>query len=1140
MRVSHVLDAVPVPIAHVDRGGVITSVNQMWTSRFSAGAGASCFDLWPAASDALRLLLRRETSEASFEGALSVDGGVDDVQVTARPCDDDDAAGVLITIAEVSGASKVSSQLARLRSQLSIVCDSVAEGIVAIDADADGVFTIRAANTRAATLTGLTDTSVLNRPLKEVVPLESALRLTERCAEAVRTRRVVRWRATAEYPSGTIHVDVTLTPVIDESGDCRRLIAVIRDETEFARQQRALADVATQAALQYRSFNAAVKSISDFVYVLDPEGRFTYGSPRLLDLLQMSEHELIGKDLYDIGYPAETAEQLLEHIAQVVETAQPVRGEVPFETAAGTRGYYEYIFHPVHGAGGNVDFIAGATRDVTERKLAEQALLTRAAEERAAAARLQVERQWLVQAQAVAKIGSWILNLETGALSWSDESYRICDVDPGTEENLYATFLDRVHPDERVALEESFARAIETRQPFDSVHRLITRDGTTKWIHERCEFTLAEDGRPLVAVGTTKDITERKAAEAELRESQQLLRIACRVGQIGGWHVDLSTLTVSWSDEVCAIHGVPPGFRPRVEDAIEFYAPEYRQAIQDAVATCIAEGTPYDLELQIITAQGERRWVRSIGEAAFDQHGTVTSIRGGFQDISDRKEAVEALRESDERFRLVAQATSDVVWDWDPVNDVLWWSDDLQSQFGYTREEARAADFWRSNIHPDDRERVTRGFYAGLSAGHLWRDEYRFRRADGTYAQVVDRCHLARAADGTAVRAVGAIVDVTEQRALQSQLEQVQRVSQLGQLAANMAHEFNNVLMGIQPFVELIRRATPENARVQDSTTRIMQSVQRGKKVTDEILRFTRRIEPTFTTLDVRQWLMEFLPEATAIAGTNLQIELQLPEQPLELDGDVAQLNQVLTNLVANARDASATGTRLIISAAPARAANDAPDARMQWLEVRVQDFGTGMTPSVLEQMFEPLFTTKRNGTGLGLAISQQVVAKHGGTITAESEPGRGTTFRILLPLRRSDTASPPVRRSDGTLPRTVVIVDDEPAVAEGIALLLAGASIETRIVSEGRRAIAAIARRIPELVLLDISLGDVSGAEVFQQIRERWPSLPVVLISGHYSRADLTEILALPGTAFVQKPFAVDEVLNAIRLSAPAAATSA
>jgi PAS domain S-box-containing protein len=622
---------------------------------------------------------------------------------------------------------------------------------------------------------------------------------------------------------------------------------------------------------------------------------------------------------------------------------------------------------------------------------------------------LQIERTQLAEAQALARIGSWRYDLHAKTATWSEECYRIFGMTPDEGGASNNAFFALVHPDDLDIVSAAVSAGTADGAAFVLDHRLLLADATVKWVQLRSDCLRDKEGRPVSAIGTIQDITERKSAEAALQQTQQLLRIASRVGRIGGWELDLSVWMISWSDEVCSIHGVPPGYRPTVEKAVDFYAPEFRERVRNSLTACVSHGTPFDIEAQIINVTGERVWVRVVGEADVERGGVARHIRGAFQDISERKSALRALRESDERFRLVAQAATDVVWDWNLVDDTCWWSDGLQATFGYSAADSMRESFWTDNIHVDDRQRVVDSVQAAIASGGPWLVEYRFRKADGAFAVIADRALVTLDDSGRSCRMLGAMVDMTQQRALEARLDHAERVSSAGRLAANMAHEFNNVLMGIQPFVEVIRRVTPDIPRAQDAVVRIAESVKRGKSITDEILRLTRRAEPVARPGDVRDWLLDFTSKAGALR----------------------------TN---------------------APAATSSPPSRVRDMAVE-----------------------------------------------------------------------PPPAAAQRRLPKMILIVDDEAAVADGISMLLASEDVNTASVSEGAKAIVAITHHVPELVLLDIGLPDVSGVEVFKHIQERWPTLRVVIMTGHYDRADLASILELPHVGFLQKPFSADDLLNAI-----------
>jgi PAS domain S-box-containing protein len=312
------------------------------------------------------------------------------------------------------------------------------------------------------------------------------------------------------------------------------------------------------------------------------------------------------------------------------------------------------------------------------------------------------------------------------------------------------------------------------RDSYVREKRYRTKQGGLVWVRNSVAMRRDAAGRAINAIVVTEDITPQKAAEQELRQSQALLQVAARIGQLGGWEVRLPGRRMIWSEQVSQIHGLAPGQVPPLDRALSFYAPEHRETIRAAFEACAAEGTPYDLELELITAQGNRVWVRTIGEAVRDPYGTIIAVQGALQDISERRRAEALLRESERRFHAVASVTADVVWDWDLRTDRVWWSDDFEAAFGYPPEAVEPdVSSWLSRIHPDDRERVLAGIRAVIEArGSSWSDEYRFLHSNGSVLDIEDRGMLILGADGAPVRFVGGMSDITERKRFQRELRE--------------------------------------------------------------------------------------------------------------------------------------------------------------------------------------------------------------------------------------------------------------------------------------------------------------------------------------------------------------------------------
>lgn len=322
------------------------------------------------------------------------------------------------------------------------------------------------------------------------------------------------------------------------------------------------------------------------------------------------------------------------------------------------------------------------------------------------------------------------------------------------------------------------------------------------------------------------------------------------------------------------------------------------------------------------------------------------------------------------------------------------WSDELFRIFDL-EPASRAVDlgYMLARAVSEDRPALSAALENALRAESGL--DLRFRIA-GERERVLRVIGHVSTAGGPARCLFGSVLDVTADEdaarhriELTRELDEAKRMTSLGRVAATMAHEFNNVLAGIGTFADYLnRRAVDDEMR--RAASHIGTAVRRGKTVTDEILRYTRVKPPILAVVAVRTWLEDFLPEANALTGGRTLLETG---EPLVIRGDVAQLNQVLVNLLINARDASPAGAPIELCTTTAEREGT------PMLDLAVIDRGTGIPPEVRERMFEPLFTTKRSGTGLGLPVVDQIVRAHHGVVRVRTEAGKGTEFHILIPL---------------------------------------------------------------------------------------------------------------------------------------------
>lgn len=535
--------------------------------------------------------------------------------------------------------------------------------------------------------------------------------------------------------------------------------------------------------------------------------------------------------------------------------------------------------------------------------------------------------------------------------------------------------------------------------------------------------------------------------------------------------------------------------------------------------------------MKVMTSDGRHR-IWEYGNTLEVDETSTPFIRGVGRDVTEREEAFHALRRSEEQFRSIIENTSDIIAVLEPDGLIRYETPSVERVLGYTLNELIGTRFL-DLIHPDD---------AGEAAAFLARQiaeataiqniELRARHHNGTWRSldIVAKNLVKR---GVASGIVMNARDITERKLLETQLLQSNRLGALGRLAATVAHEFNNVLMGMQPFAELMQRPDATPQIISKGAWHIANSIKRGRRIVLDILRFAQPYQPVTTAIDLGEWWETFAPEAEAVLGNMISVVSTIPRGLFAI-ADRTQLSQVLSNLVANARDAMPDGGTFAVGATELP-----PDAQFpfgavphpdRFVQISIRDTGHGMPADVMDHIFEPLYTTRQSGgTGLGLAVAHQVLTQHGGCIFVESEPGLGSTFHLFLPKGEIPLSDHAGVTGETRVPaaRKLLIIDDEPSIVEGIAALLQQDGIEVEAIGSGVEAERAIARFHPDVVLLDFGLPDMDGSEVYACIRTFDRSLPIIFATGHGDRRILQDGLNDPRTRFLQKPFEVANLLE-------------
>jgi PAS domain S-box-containing protein len=504
-------------------------------------------------------------------------------------------------------------------------------------------------------------------------------------------------------------------------------------------------------------------------------------------------------------------------------------------------------------------------------------------------------------------------------------------------------------------------------------------------------------------------------------------------------------------------------------------------------------------------------------------------VIGAAVDMTSHMTAHRRLRGYEEYFRALAENVSDVIEIVGDDRRLTYVSPSVERVLGYTPDE------WQSRppletIHPEERPMLSAALERLERGAAIGPEQFRVRHKNGTW-RVLEIVGTNLLHHPQIRGLVINLRDVTDRRRMEKELAQLTRLTSLGRLATQVAHEFNNVLMGIQPMIEVIRRRAGFDAELLRITDVIARSVGRGKRVTGDILRFGRPAPPALRLVNVQDVIRQAADEIRPMLPEGIRLELTVDPAPMHANADPAQLAQILINLALNAKDAMhANGGTLTIGVRPA-GQSDIADAG-NFIHLTVTDTGEGIAAEDLSYIFEPLFTTKRSGTGLGLSVVFQIATAHGGHLSVDSEPGKGTTFHLFIPLVAAESKSD-VMKAETAAPSLrflrILIVEDEEAIGAGLRWSLEAEGIIVRVVGRGADVMPAIAEFRPDLMLLDLSLPDENGQSVYERV-SAVHRLPVIFSSGHALERDIEKLVDHSGTAFLMKPYPSDELLTVIR----------
>lgn len=707
--------------------------------------------------------------------------------------------------------------------------------------------------------------------------------------------------------------------------------------------------------------------------------------------------------------------------------------------------------------------------------------------------------------------------------------------------------------------------------------RLLERDGFVRgfvsevirhhsgehlWVSENAHSVWDAQGQAAYYEGTVEDITDAVRAQQALRHSEEQLRLITTQipGMVFVVHVapDGQRNYRFVSSGVRDIYGFSPEDLLRDPMLVARYRHPDDQLPLEREARAIAQ-RPADLtgEFRIVLPDGRIKWVlRRSCTVASDPGGHLRV--GVLLDVTDRKQAELALRQSEALWRLALESAGDGVWDWNLQTGEEFLSRSIKAMFGFDEPDlAHLAAELDGRTHPDDLAQLEadrRAHFDGTTP--VYRNEHRVQCKDGSWKWVLSRgMVIARDDAGQPLRMVGTHTDITEvkqaeaqQRALETQLRESQKMEAIGTLAGGVAHDFNNLLAAILGNLTLAREDVGAHHPAQESLTEIGRAAIRARQLVQQILTFSRRQTQEMQRQPLTPLVEEALSLMRSLLPAGIKLVTRLPATTLPVLVDATQIQQVLMNLCTNAwqamegrpGDITVALRDVRLDAAQALKLGDLPSGAYACLSVA--DNGPGMDQDTQRRIFEPFFTTKAPGagTGLGLAVVHGIVKTHHGAIALDSRPGEGARFDVYLPLAGAEqavaavvvpgAAPPEASAAPGT---HIVYIDDYEAMVFLVGRLLRKQGYRASTFNSGEDAmewLRAHPQEPVDLVVTDQNMPGMSGVDVARSVAQDRPGLRVAIVSGHVNEQLQADAAAVGVIEVMPKQDSMDALGDAIR----------
>ncbi|MBN2011770.1 PAS domain S-box protein [candidate division KSB1 bacterium] len=730
---------------------------------------------------------------------------------------------------------------------------------------------------------------------------------------------------------------------------------------------------------------------------------------------------------------------------------------------------------------------------------------------------------------------------DTLKLKWVTDAFEIITGYKPDESEKRSGWATLVHPNDLEIGRKRMLKLLAGKQDV-SVFRIITKTGDIRWVKDFGQPVVGDDGKVIRIYGAVQDITERRHERRKLKETERRFRVLLENVRLIAVIIDRDGYISFANDYFVELLGCD---RNDIlgRNWFELFIPPEMQQRMTSIYKQIMDGKPEytHLENEIITCGGRRLLVMWSNVVLHDTSGNIVGIASIGDDITEQRRTEQELRTSENKYRELMQQSNDAIYllyenRFELVNRKF------LELFELEMEYLKKPDFDIWQLIAPKSHALVKSRLAKIKSGEKVPRQYEFCVRTSTGKEIDVEASVTHFQYENGIATQGILRNISDRKRLEQQLLQSQKMEAIGTLAGGIAHDFNNLLTAILGNTDLLLEAVPKNSAIYPDVHEIKVAAERAASLTQQLLAYGRRQPLNLQKTDVNKVIVGMINMLKRIIGEDITISKELEPIIRPIHADVGQLNQLIMNLVINARDALCVNGRIII-----RTKNVKVDEAFckqyvyakpgDYVVISIQDNGSGIPENVRAKMFEPFFSTKKfgRGTGLGLSVVYGIVKQHDGWINVESVVNEGSTFHIYFPVNTSET---PVKMELESEPKeyrgrgqTILFVEDDEVVRKSIAKLLCtkGFDVLSAESAEKARAIFQNEQKRIRLLFSDIRLTDSNGIDLATELRRFDPSLQILLSSGYADSEMQWPIIRKLGYRFLAKPYHFPALLATI-----------